>query len=42
MSITFVEASLVAAVIIGFSATFVCACILGLSGRISREQGDSE
>jgi hypothetical protein len=42
MSCTFAEACLVAVVVICFSATFLCACACCLSGRISREQGDSE
>jgi hypothetical protein len=36
------EASLVAVVAVCFIATFLCACACGLSGRISREQGDGE
>lgn len=38
----YLEASITVAVVVCFMATFLCACILGLSGRISREQGDNE
>jgi hypothetical protein len=42
MSGTMFEASFVAVIVICFSATFLCACACCLSGRISRERGDSE
>jgi hypothetical protein len=42
MSTIAIQATAAVVVAICFSATFLVACIFCLSGRISREQGESE